>query len=417
MFRLRMLGFQRSFLITYHEPSEEDPCQSKWPQPHYHGIVQMYTNKWHNDRLWMEFVQWVKKYGDFKSEAIVHNRSAFIYMRLPPKVLIYDYLKSDVLKSMWQGVTQDEIDQMLKRKIAERDPNLNMSNIRTLKKFIDQYPDIHSSSDLAVKLFGVEEFEKIFNKNTYDRIFNKAKMISNFEWRQKDLIQKLQFWDDIEVTDQYYSKEESYHLVEKWCCEHGIPFKEFLVKLILVLTQKMAKINCFYLHGESNSGKTWISQSIVTLMRYIGEVQGGSSGYTFMFQNCIQKSLILMNEPYFDNAMIESIKLVLEGSPTFVKIKCKDDDMLYRTPVILNTNAHIWTLTPAAEDAIRNRCFIFENLKAQPWLEDVGQKRLHPAWLLVERSRIENIMKTPQNEINREIATFDIVNFINQFTI
>jgi len=61
-----------------------------------------------------------------------------------------------------------------------------------------------------------------------------------------------------------------------------------------------------------------------------------------MYQNCIDKDMIVWEEPLLGNAELEKFKLVSEGTPTEVAIKFRAPEKLERTPLLITTNHHIW---------------------------------------------------------------------------
>lgn len=88
-----------------------------------------------------------------------------------------------------------------------------------------------------------------------------------------------------------------------------------------------------------------------------------------------------MNEPCFDNSMIEQLKIILEGIGTFVHRKNVGDDYLRPTPVMITSNTLIWNICPQSKDAIMARLVRFyNNLQESPFLEPIS-KDLHPNWL------------------------------------
>ena len=102
-----------------------------------------------------------------------------------------------------------------------------------------------------------------------------------------------------------------------------------------------------------------------------------------MWQDCINKRIIVINEPYFDAAMIEQLKIILEGTGTgtFVHKKMSNDEYLRPTPVIITSNTYVWNLCPSTKGANLTRLIHFyDQLKACPIIENVS-KDLHPAWL------------------------------------
>ncbi|GIY07977.1 parvo_NS1 domain-containing protein [Caerostris extrusa] len=52
---------------------------------------------------------------------------------------------------------------------------------------------------------------------------------------------------------------------------------------------------------------------------FYGDVSQAVAGYGFMWQYSVNKRMVLINKPFFDNCCIEELKTVLEGTGTFVK--------------------------------------------------------------------------------------------------
>uniref|UniRef100_A0AAU7E1A2 NS1 protein n=1 Tax=Mops bat parvovirus TaxID=3141925 RepID=A0AAU7E1A2_9VIRU len=135
----------------------------------------------------------------------------------------------------------------------------------------------------------------------------------------------------------------------------GIDAVEFMFDLWSVLFQTRDKINTFVIQGPSNTGKTTFIREMLQLFNW-GEIQ--SSGQ-FMFQNCINKELLIWEEPLIGSDFAETCKRVFEGMNTQVSVKYKAPQTLYRTPIIITTNKDLWHYTTADESAFRNRICLY----------------------------------------------------------
>ncbi|RWS00228.1 NS1-like protein [Dinothrombium tinctorium] len=62
----------------------------------------------------------------------------------------------------------------------------------------------------------------------------------------------------------------------------------------------------------------------------------------FMWQDAVNKRLIIMNEPVLDEVAIEGCKEVFEGTECYVPVKMKSDQFLAPTPVIITSNTYLW---------------------------------------------------------------------------
>ncbi|RWS11889.1 NS1-like protein, partial [Dinothrombium tinctorium] len=119
-------------------------------------------------------------------------------------------------------------------------------------------------------------------------------------------------------SDKFYSIEESVDYVSRWCKFQSIDMGEFVASIIKVFDKLEAKKNTFALIGESNSGKSWILKPIYYWAKYYGEIQGGLTSYNFMYQDCVGKRAIFMEEPEIAEGLIENFKLVAGGQATYL---------------------------------------------------------------------------------------------------
>jgi len=121
------------------------------------------------------------------------------------------------------------------------------------------------------------------------------------------------------------------------------------------LTKGHPKKNTFIIYGTSNTGKSCFVRPLITMFKH-GEITNSGS---FMYQNCIDKDIIVWEEPLIGNAELEKFKLVSEGTPTEVAIKFRAPEKLERTPLLITTNHHIWRYCSSEEPALRNRCYLY----------------------------------------------------------
>lgn len=126
-----------------------------------------------------------------------------------------------------------------------------------------------------------------------------------------------------------------------------------------------------------NSGKSYIARSLSDFCILHHAVCPGSN--RFMYQDCISKRLLILNEPFLDEASIELSKPVFEGIPCSVPVKNKADQLLHSTPVVVTSNTLLWQMNFSQEPALRARMIFVLNLQACDFLKDVS-KALHPCW-------------------------------------
>jgi Parvovirus non-structural protein NS1 len=108
------------------------------------------------------------------------------------------------------------------------------------------------------------------------------------------------------------------------------------------------------------TGKCFILRSIVPHYAYYGEVRGGNQSYTFIWQDCVDTSLIFIEEPMIAPEVAEQFKLVMEGVPTQVHVKMRGDQILQPTPVLITTNSLPWRWCHSKATTFKARMFMYE---------------------------------------------------------
>lgn len=168
--------------------------------------------------------------------------------------------------------------------------------------------------------------------------------------------------------------QDSFQLIKSWC-----KFQNIIIRYFFLDRMKKKK-NTLYLCGEPNSEKIYITCSLQKAAFFYEEVNQGTSTYTFMWQDCINKCLIVINEPYFEPTMIEQLKVILEDTGTFVHKKMSSDEYLRPTTMIITSN-RTSGLCPGSKPAIMAQLEnLYDNLKAFPLLRNIN-KDLHNLWI------------------------------------
>ena len=136
---------------------------------------------------------------------------------------------------------------------------------------------------------------------------------------------------------------------------------DFVRNLKKVLNCKEPKINCLFLVGPSNSGKSFIAQSIASHF-ITGYASSANSLSEFSYENFLNKSLILMEEPFVTEGTCDDLKNIFAGANIQVGKKYLPKQDLYRTPVIMTGNHEKLGkgyLNPKDEDAFQNRMITY----------------------------------------------------------
>lgn len=233
-----------------------------------------------------------------------------------------------------------------------------------------------SESELISYFYTDPSFREIYTKRQFSLKFQKALQLEMQACLDTPILIPAKDYTDHQ--NLCLTPKESVSLIKQWCKFQKIDHRNFILNILNVLDKCKKKKNTLYFWGAPNSGKTCVTQSLQRAAYFYGEVNQGTASYIFMWQDCINKRLIVINKPHFDAAMIEQLKIILKGPGTFVHKKMSSDEYLRPTPVIMTLNTYVWSLFPGSKNAILSRLIhLYDDLKACPLLKDVT-KDLHP---------------------------------------
>lgn len=194
--------------------------------------------------------------------------------------------------------------------------------------------------------FAPETMKKYLHKSNIDSVIQNCKLFL------------LKPGDNILTFDRITNQTiASTHLIPilNFLSYQEVDSIQFLLDLYAVLFKTNKKKNCFIIQGPSNTGKTTFIRGLINFFNW-GEI---TSGGHFMFQNCVNKELLIWEEPLIGPDYVELCKRAFEGMDTQVSVKFKAPQTMYRTPIIITTNKDIWHYSSADKLALSNRCFIY----------------------------------------------------------
>lgn len=186
-------------------------------------------------------------------------------------------------------------------------------------------------------------------------------------------------------SNKYESVDDSYRIFLGWCKHQRIDAAEFITNIMDVMNKVNNKVNTICLVGPTNCGKTVIVATPLTyIMRYFGEIGNRGNASQFIWQECVNCSMIVINECVMAPEHLEDLKLILGGERLRSQVKHLDHATIDRTPVVLTGNNPPWHLNYAEKDAFMSRMFYYE-VVVDNELEHV--KYLHPGmwWYLMQQ--------------------------------
>lgn len=205
------------------------------------------------------------------------------------------------------------------------------------------------------------------------------------------LVDELCKSPDIYPEDKYEDPIASYKFFIKWCKHQRIDVGEFVTNLMDVLNKKDPKVNTFALIGPSNAGKTvMITKPLQTIMRYVGQIGNRGNDSPFMFQECVNCSLITIDECIMAPEHYEDMKLLMGGETMKVNVKHQGHATINRTPVLLTGNKEPWVLDYSAKDAMCNRMHLYK-VQTDEDLKEV--KYMHPGMWWYIKQQYDQLVK------------------------
>nr|QTZ83199.1 MAG: nonstructural protein [Tarsiger cyanurus parvoviridae sp.] len=388
--------------VAYHN-GFTDTCK-EFHGHHWHLLIHVVTDPT-RDARWARSLQSMSKQTGktyFTSRAVHTLRGYVRYITTPPRVEVGSKGRCDgtqweeIIKEfeekkaaregmtrsmvpLGQGDTDSMGEDWSKTKLKV-DPNF--IKIQNLRALMNKYrlPDINQLRN-RIKLTNKDDwrnFSLLLCSPSYDSVVKKATELFMTDEATMAFHDRMEnYITSSEGTSDYMSLEESEKWFMDWCAHNDISPQAFLDDLFNVLTKSVPKKNTLMLEGGANGFKSFVVRSLIPFFMTWGEVHG-SGNYQFMFQGCLDKALIICEEPMFEPATAEQAKQVLEGAPTQIQVKMKPPAILQPTPVLITSNNPLWKWCESARDAFKARMFHY---KIKPWPLKKNQKLLiNPAF-------------------------------------
>lgn len=177
------------------------------------------------------------------------------------------------------------------------------------------------------------------------------------------------------IDEYYYSLEESLVILTNFL---NFQFDndddliyDFVYALYHILERKIPKLNAISVQSPPSSGKNFFFDCILDYFLNKGQLASRiNKTNNFPYQECYGKRIILWNEPNYEDAAVDQLKMILGGDAYTVNVKCKPDAAVYRTPVIILSNTKLgFENSLAFRDRVKHYTW-----KAAPYLKDLNKK-------------------------------------------
>lgn len=172
----------------------------------------------------------------------------------------------------------------------------------------------------------------------------------------------LSAWNSAPGIANVIDFETSLDLWLDWLVHYGINLRTFADRLWNVLNGDNGKINSIFLYGRSNSGKTMMfSRPLEYIMQDVGNIVQLNAANAFIFEGCVGRRLISIEECEVPASHVEELKKIMGGEKCQVNVKyAKEGGCILPTPVIATSNQDIGTFVPLHREALLNRCYHYE---------------------------------------------------------
>jgi len=380
-----------AWLITFHDGFQDGNC--KYNGYHWHAVVKARLNP-KRDSRWgraLQLISTVCGKTFFDQEKANSETALTVHIAKPPREIICErgtyyseLIASNVAKNAARVVDPSEPSLSPEWTKAKLKEDANYHRITNLVKLMQKY-NCSEINDLRQKVYNIsgdwDTYRQLMCLPSFDTLTKKAMEL----YRAEELAIPIAERFDTKIakkrwtahgTEELMTLTQSLDVFEKWCEHQKIERDDFVDNVFNVLSREIPKKNTLMLEGSPNSGKSYILRSIVPYYKYWGEVHSMAGGYAFVWQSCLDCGLIMLEEPMLDPATVEQAKLVLEGAPTYVRVKCKPDALMRPAPVFITSNSPLWKFCSGSRDALTERMFHYTT-KAMPFLKTL-KKQLNP---------------------------------------
>lgn len=138
---------------------------------------------------------------------------------------------------------------------------------------------------------------------------------------------------------------------------NDISIENFVTDLFSILCKSKPKVNCLFLYGESNSGKSLLAYNIVKPFVFCS-LTNFKSGSEFVYEPALNSSVVLIDEIAVTKKQAPDFKQILSGGIMTVSKKHSGFQLLTGRPVIATSQYEAlgmgW-LPGADELAFKNR--------------------------------------------------------------
>lgn len=189
------------------------------------------------------------------------------------------------------------------------------------------------------------------------------------------------------TPDHYFSRQDSLDIMEDLI---SFQFKydedainEFWQTLYNIMERKLPKMNSIYICGPPSAGKTYFSDAVLAYYMNVGHLGNFDKYTSFPLNDCVNRRVILWNEPSVCPSKWETVKMITGGDVCPAAVKFQNNAAVTKTPLIITSNDYNMFDHEAFKDRVRKyhwqACPMLKSCKRylSPWAyHDIIMKRV-----------------------------------------
>lgn len=143
-----------------------------------------------------------------------------------------------------------------------------------------------------------------------------------------------------------------------------------------IMERELPKCNSIYISSPPNSGKTWFADMLTAFYINVGQVNNFNRNSQFPLNDCVNRRVLIWNEPNIEPSALETVKMLLGGDPCPANVKYQSGHIITKTPVIITANSRI---LDAQDPVWSSRCKFWE-WRPAPFLRNIDGYPHPMAW-------------------------------------
>ncbi|XP_071051109.1 uncharacterized protein [Onthophagus taurus] len=244
--------------------------------------------------------------------------------------------------------------------------------------FLKAHPFSPVQLVLDSKVWMESKYRFIIDRRKLDPFFN----VFNYMFIKMSTQEIFEYVKDIECSygctltdpfDYYYSIDESVNILNELLLYQMAKdveiVKQFLLELYDVLERRVPKINCFAIFSPPSAGKNYFIDAVLCYYFNFGQIHDFNKHCNFPLQDCVNRRVLYWNEPNFEPAATETLKMLLGGDNCPARIKYLSDKVITRTPVIITGNYDCFPRDSAFDHRMKRY-----HWREAPYLKDLRKK-------------------------------------------